>query len=58
MPRRGRKKGDREREDFESRQRDDGYRALARELHREWCERLDDDGALTDVLERSDFPDE
>lgn len=58
MPRRGRKKGDRERDDFESRQRDEEYRELARELHREWCERLDDDGELSDVPAQSDLPDE
>lgn len=54
MPRKGRKPGDRKREDFEWRQRDAEYRALARELHKEWCEPLDDDGELTDDSESTD----
>lgn len=44
MPRNGRSKADRRRDDFEWRKRDEEYRTLARELHREWCEHLDDDG--------------
>jgi hypothetical protein len=58
MPRKGRKKGDRKRESFEWRQRDTEYRALARELHREWCERLDDEDELTDDLASSEQADE
>ncbi|BCB84457.1 hypothetical protein Psuf_017700 [Phytohabitans suffuscus] len=46
MPRRTRSDGERRRDDFERRTRDEEYRTLARELHREWCERLDDDGEL------------
>lgn len=51
MPSIGRSRADRRREDFEWRKRDEEYRALARELHREWCERLDDDGDLIDEPE-------
>ena len=58
MGRKVRRNGDRKREDFEWRQRDQEYRALARELHGEWCERLDDDDELIEDLDRSDFPDE
>lgn len=50
MPRKGRSKGDNKRDDFEWRKRDAEYRALARELHEEWCLRLDDDGELIDDL--------
>jgi hypothetical protein len=51
--RKGRSPADRRREDFEWRERDEEYRALARELHREWCERLDDDGNLIDENDES-----
>jgi len=42
----GRSKADRRREEFAWRGADEEYRTLARELHREWCERWDDDGNL------------
>jgi len=58
MPRKGRKPGDRKGEDFEWRKRDEEYRALARELHKEWCARLDDDGDLIGDSDQSDSTDE
>lgn len=58
MPRKGRSQADRRREDFEWRKRDEEYRELARELHREWCERLDDDGDLIDEPDPSEPADE
>lgn len=51
MSRKGRSKAERRREEFEWRKRDEEYRALARELHSEWCERLDDDGHLIEPEE-------
>lgn len=58
MPRNGRSKADRRREEFERCERDEEYRTLARELHREWCERLDDDGELIEDDAAAESPDE
>jgi hypothetical protein len=54
MPRHGRSKADRRHEEFEWRKRDEEYRALARELHKEWCERLDDEADVSDDFESAE----
>lgn len=58
MPRHGRSKADRRREEFEWQKRDQEYRKLAQELHREWCEHLDDDGNLIEDVELAAGEDE
>lgn len=47
MPRHSRTRAQRKREQIARRDREEEYRSLGEQLHRDWCERLDEVEALS-----------